>query len=105
MILKAIWNIGKDPLHRYSNDAYTVQADKSITHNGMSIVHDGIGGYFVYAADMIFTNRVGFEGCKQWIDDFQKAGGVKEYFSRVARRDVRGEAYTWTEIYDMLGRW
>ena len=105
MILKAIWNIGKDPLHRYRNDAYMVDDQKAVAHNGMHIVHDGIRGYFVYAGDMIFTNRVGFEGCKQWIDDFQRAGGVKEYFSRVKARDANAERYTWTEVYDMLGHW
>lgn len=103
MILKAIWNIGRDPLQCYSHDSYMVDDQKAVAHNGMHIVHDGIRGYFVYSGDMIFTNRAGFEGCKRWIDDFQKAGGVKEYFSRVARRDARGEAYTRAEIYDMLG--
>ena len=105
MKLKAIWNIGRDPSRRYSNDAYIINENKAVTHNGMSIVYDGVKGYFVYAGDMIFTNRVGFEGCKQWIDDFQKAGGVKEYFARVKARDLNGAPYTWTEIYDMLGHW
>jgi hypothetical protein len=103
MILKAVWNIGKEPHQKYSNDSYGVDPSKAITHNGMSIVHDGIGGYFVYADGMIFTNRVGLNSCKAWIDDFQKAGGVNEYFSRI--NNLNKDETPSTIKYDMVGHW